>query len=632
MYLYFEKQSTFKMKNVITAIGLSARIWFLTSLVLAIGFMGFGLLSDDPESAFGILLVVFLISIIASFPALIFLFIALPILQTLKIKWQLKVLWLVILVLCVDFCFAAIPASLGFDFFGKYSENATGVWSSFLFYTAVLFTCSVCAVLLSFKRVASYLSEGTAGEIFYSQIFKDLFFIKLNDKPTIMDLDTMPTQPQHNVTNAANKILMKGLITGGLILLMLIPTLFIDNLINERESRQKEVVKEVSSKWATAQTLSAPFITVPYTEIFTNSEGKLMQTKTQLIVLADKLLVTGKVVPEERPRSIYKVLLYRTALNFSGNFNPKWPVGIDVAKIDFAGAKLCFSLSDFKGIEEEVVIDFNGQKLLLDPELPVNDLGDVGLSVPIIISAETMNAGLKFNMDIKLKGSEQLHFIPMSVNSKFSLSSAWPNPSFDGNSLPTQRTVTDSGFKAQWSFNRANLAFGTVVKSGALKIGTTAFGVSLVQPADQYNKTTRSVKYAILLIGLTFALFFIIELMQKNPLHPVQYVLVGLALVIFYTLLLSISEYILFDYAYLTAAAATVLLISLYTKSHFKTWKSAAVFGSLLSALYGFVFILIRLEDTALLVGSIGLFIILALVMYGSRKINWYGNNISASK
>jgi inner membrane protein len=336
-------------------------------------------------------------------------------------------------------------------------------------------------------------------------------------------------------------------------------------------------------------------------------------------------------MPEERPRSIYKVLLYRTALNFSGSFKPSWPIDINSANIDFANAKLCFSLTDFKGIEEEVMVEFNSQKLMLDPGLPVNDLGDVGLSVPINISVETMSVGIKFNMDVKLKGSEQLHFIPMSVNSKFSVSSAWPNPSFDGNSLPTQRTVNDSGFNAQWSFNRANLAFGTVVKTGALKIGTTAFGVSLVQPADQYNKTTRSVKYAILLIGLTFALFFIIELMQKNPLHPVQYVLVGLALVIFYTLLLSISEYILFDYAYLIAATATVALITLYAKSHFNTWKSAALFGSLLSVLYGFIFILIRLEDTALLVGSIGLFIILALVMYGSRKINWYGGNVVAA-
>lgn len=159
-----------------------------------------------------------------------------------------------------------------------------------------------------------------------------------------------------------------------------------------------------------------------------------------------------------------------------------------------------------------------------------------------------------------------------------------------------------------------------------------AFGVSLVQPADQYNKTMRSAKYAILIIGLSFALFFIIEIMQKKPFHPVQYVLVGLALVIFYTLLLSISEFILFDKAYLIAASATVLLIALYAKSHFKSWRPTAVLATALSALYGFVFILIRLEDTALLVGSIGLFVILALVMYASRKVNWYGENRIDSK
>jgi len=620
------------MKNIMTTTGLSARIWLLTSITFAIGFMSYCLLFENEGEGVLLLLAGFFSSLIGSFPALIAFFIALPILQTVKIKWQFKLAWFMILVLCIDVCYGAVPAFLGYNFLDKYRHEKAGFFETLLLYTGILFTCTVMAILFSLNRVAFYLSDGAVNSTSYSKIIRQLFFIKQNHKPTIMNYETIPsTKPQHGITTSANKILVKGLITGGLILLMLIPTLFINNLISERESRQKEVVKEVSSKWATPQTLSAPFITLPYTETFTNSEGKIVQSKTQLIVLADKLLVNGKVMPEERPRSIYKVLLYRTALNFSGSFKPSWPIDINSANIDFANAKLCFSLTDFKGIEEEVMVEFNNQKLMLDPGLPVNDLGDVGLSVPINISVETMSVGIKFNMDVKLKGSEQLHFIPMSVNSKFSVSSAWPNPSFDGNSLPTQRTVNDSGFNAQWSFNRANLAFGTVVKTGALKIGTTAFGVSLVQPADQYNKTTRSVKYAILLIGLTFALFFIIELMQKNPLHPVQYVLVGLALVIFYTLLLSISEYILFDYAYLIAATATVTLITLYAKSHFNTWKSAALFGSLLSALYGFIFILIRLEDTALLVGSIGLFIILALVMYGSRKINWYGGNVVAA-
>jgi inner membrane protein len=262
----------------------------------------------------------------------------------------------------------------------------------------------------------------------------------------------------------------------------------------------------------------------------------------------------------------------------------------------------------------------------------VQDLGEVGLSVPIKLSAEALKGSIPFAMQLKLKGSEQLHFLPLSSNSKFEILSTWTSPSFDGNSLPNEWKYIDTGFKAKWNFIKANLPFGTVVREGSLKAASTAFGVSLVQPADQYSKTTRSVKYAILLIGLTFALFFIIELMQKKPLHPVQYVLVGLALVIFYTLLLSISEYMLFDYAYLTAALATILLITFYAKSHFNNWKSASIFGILLTCLYAFIFILIRLEDAALLVGSIGLFIILALVMFGSRKINWYGNTEMVEK
>ena len=217
-----------------------------------------------------------------------------------------------------------------------------------------------------------------------------------------------------------------------------------------------------------------------------------------------------------------------------------------------------------------------------------------------------------------------MHFIPLSSTSKYMLSSTWPGPSFDGEMLPNQRQVSDTGFSARWNFTQANLPFANVMRSAAVQANTMAFGVSLVQPADQYNKTMRSVKYGILFIGLTFAFFFIIELMQKKPFHPVQYVLVGMALVIFYTLLLAISEYMLFDYAYFIAAAATILLISFYAKSHFNSWKTGSIFFLLLSCLYGFIFVLIRLEDTALLVGSIGLFIVLALVMFGSRKISWY--------
>jgi inner membrane protein len=213
----------------------------------------------------------------------------------------------------------------------------------------------------------------------------------------------------------------------------------------------------------------------------------------------------------------------------------------------------------------------------------------------------------------------------LGSNSNFSIQSAWPDPSFDGKTLPTERSISGNGFDASWVFNAANLPFTSVIADNKnVNTKDIEFGVSLVQPADQYLKSMRSAKYAILIIGLTFAVFFIFELLQKKPVHPVQYLLIGMALVIFYTLLVSISEIILFEYAYLIAGAATILLISLYAKSHFKTTRSAVIFGLLLSGLYGFIYVLISLEDTALLVGSIALFIVVAIIMYATRKVNWY--------
>lgn len=436
----------------------------------------------------------------------------------------------------------------------------------------------------------------------------------------------METEREYYGRSQSNKILFKGLIAGGLVLIMLIPTLIVQNLVAERESRQKKVVAEVSSKWAMSQTLAGPFIMVPYTASATDKDGKPVFIRKEVIILSQKMNLGGEVTPVSRPRSIYKVLLYKSDLKVNGIFQPQWPAGIDTSKLDFGNAKLCLGISDFKGIEEEISIDVNNQNFVLSPGLPPSNFAKIGLSVPLPLSAASFASGISYKLSVKLKGSEKLHFMPLSANSTFALKSSWPSPSFDGNALPNERNVNDKGFDARWNYNQANLPFGTVIENDANINSDISFGVSMVQPADQYNKTMRSIKYAILIIGLTFGLFFIIEIMQGKPFHPVQYVLVGLALVIFYTLLLAISEYYDFDYAYLLAAISTVTLITLYAKSHFQSWKTAAIFGSVLSMLYGFIFILLRLEDTALLVGSIGLFIVLAIVMYVSRNVNWYGN------
>ena len=438
-----------------------------------------------------------------------------------------------------------------------------------------------------------------------------------------METFEQPTQPTVN-SKHSNKVLIKAAITSGLILVLLIPTWFVSNLVTERSNRQNEVVNEVTGKWAGPQTITGPYLSIPYSITEKDLKGNPVLKAKNLILLPEQLNVTGKLIPEIRPRSIYKVLLYKSDITATGSFHFEIPKDIDLATLNLSEAKICMGISDFKGIEDRLTVNMNGKDYDLSPGLPTNDIDSSGLSALIHLSQADLTQPHPFRLNLKLKGSKQLSFVPLSGNSQFALQSIWKNPSFDGNKIPDSREVSDNGFTATWLFNKANLPFGTVLKDISFKKIDFAFGVTMIQPADQYAKTDRCVKYALLFIGLSFALFFITELMQKNPLHPVQYIMVGIALIIFFSLLLSVSEFLLFNYAYLIGATATVGLITLYAKGHFKTWRIAAVFAGVLSALYGFIFILVQLEDTALLLGSIGLFLVLALVMYASRKINWY--------
>ncbi len=441
---------------------------------------------------------------------------------------------------------------------------------------------------------------------------------------------TNPYEPGAEPGKNQNKTFIKAAITAILILAMLIPTAFVRNLISERTQRQKEVVEEVSSKWAEAQVISGPYIVVPYADNTQDTAGKPVARKP-LVILPDELNVAGNLQPEQRKRSIYNVLLYHGIFNAKGVFKTTWPADIDPKNLLLKDAKICVGIKDFKGIEEKVGIIFNGSEHELLPGLPTGLIDDKGLSAAIDLSNTDLAKPVGFGFSMKLKGSEMIRFMPLSANSSFILQSSWPNPSFIGNVVPTDYSVSNKGFNAVWKFNSANLPFPTIITDSLPEKKDISFGVSLVQPADQYAKTERSIKYAILIIGLSFGLFFIIELMQDKPLHPLQYILVGLALVIFYTLLLSISELISFNYAYIIAAIATILLIGLYAQSHFKNMRTFGIFTAALTILYGFIFVLISLEDTALIVGSVALFIILALVMFVTRKINWYNPTFKAS-
>lgn len=591
---------------------LAARIWLIASLILDAGIFIASLLFMPRE--WYIFLPAFPAIMVAAIPVLIVLAVLLPVIRRFIDSYNNKIYLTVIICGACAFLYGLAGFFVAFTW--KYKSD---VWLSEGLEIAgavitILFCTSLMTLQLSKKQLETYFDYSKA-------------FFKTNNKTNMETYNNTEESSYEPKSNPSNRILIKGAITAALIGIMMIPTIFISDLVRERQERNEEVVKEVDSRWAMAQTISGPYIFLPYKFTTTDGAGKPFVIINHLFILPENKQVAGKINHEIRERSIYKVLLYRSSLTDQGNFMLNLPKEVAADQVQWSDAKVCFGISDFKGIEEKLVIHFNGSDNELSPGLPagIGDSEEKGLSAPVQISTADIGKSVSYQMNIKIKGSAMLHFVPLAGNSHYTLESTWPNPSFDGSNLPSERTITKNGFSAAWNFNKANLPFGTVLNDFKIDRSALAFGVTMVEPADQYAKTNRSIKYAILIIGLTFSLFFIIELMQRKPIHPVQYVLIGLALVIFYSLLLAISEFVAFDYAYLIASLGTILLIGLYAKAHFKSWKSSGIFTGVLTLLYGFIFILIRLEDTALLVGSIGLFIILALTMYASKKVNWYG-------
>lgn len=420
-----------------------------------------------------------------------------------------------------------------------------------------------------------------------------------------------------------NKMLLKGLFIGFLILVMLIPVAYLINLIREREIRQNEVIDEISSKWASAQNIQGPVIIVPYIVPATEKEP---EQKHHIYLLPEKLDVNGAMLPEVRQRSLYQVTLYRSEMTLAGNFDFSAldKMGLPRERILWNECSLILGLDDSRGLEENVALDWGSSKMTMDAGVPNNQVVKNGLNVKVSLDTQESTA---FQIRVKLKGSEYLYFTPVGKTTQVSLNSPWQHPSFDGQYLPYEKVnITDKGFTARWKVLQVSRNYPQIWTDETAKyeIANSAFGVKLIQPTDGYSKTDRSVKYAILIIALTFTVFFFIEIFQKKQVHPLQYILVGIALCVFYTLLLSISEYTGFNPAYLIATVATVSLISLYVWGIFKQLKIAAGLALALGGLYTYIFILIQLQDYALLCGSIGLFIILAVIMYYSRKIDWY--------
>ena len=398
-----------------------------------------------------------------------------------------------------------------------------------------------------------------------------------------------------------NRNIIKGFLIGFLILLMLIPTAFIHNLVNERQQRQSEVISEISNKWATSQTIVGPALLIPYMEYSKDKEGRVVENKRTAYLMPEQLIVNGKLFPEIRNRSIYDVVLYRSMLDLSGQFNTESLKSLQIANdnIVWNEARLVLGIDDARGLEEEVKLKWNDSNYTLDAGVPENDIVSNGMSVPIALNAKGLAS---FSLQLRMKGSEQLYFTPVGKTTSVTLSSTWKDPAFDGQYLPVKHDVSSNGFTSVWKVLQVSRSYPQAWSNEKHELNKSAFGVRLIQPTDNYAKTERSVKYAILFITLTFVVFFFLEIFQKRQVHPLQYLLVGFALSVFYTLLLSISEYTGFNVAYIVAAAATVLLVTMYVWSIFKQGKVATVFGAALAGLYTYIFVLIQLQDYALLV------------------------------
>ena len=433
-----------------------------------------------------------------------------------------------------------------------------------------------------------------------------------------METSTLP--PTINSLYNKGKLFIKAVIIFVMAFFLWIPTNLIRGVINEREDRQKEAIEEVSSKWAGRQTVTGPILMIPYNG---PSMGVTPQKKYAWF-MADQLDINSSVSPQKRHRGIYDVVVYEGDISIIAKFNEiKFKeLNVPAANLLWAEAKLLLQISDLsRGINEEIYIKWKDTGYICQPwaETTAN-VGDA-LYASIPLKEEDADTSNIFTVKFSLHGSQQLMFSPAARETKIQLTGNWPDPSFTGIKIPETPNSSDSGINVKWKYlNRNN---PMVWNNQFINLQPSAMGANLIIPVDGYDKTERSVKYSLLCIILTFAAFFLIETIYKRNLHLIQYGLAGLALVLFYTLLLSISEYTGFNLAYLIAGVATIGLVTWFVGSIMKSSKLAVFISFVLTVVYGYIFTIIQLQDYSLLMGSIGLFIALGIIMYFTRKLQW---------
>lgn len=425
--------------------------------------------------------------------------------------------------------------------------------------------------------------------------------------------------------NAQSNIYLKIGVLVAIGLLLLLPIQMIISLIHERTSLQAEAVEDIHQKWGKNQLVTGPFMTIPFLEeVRYKDQGSIIEQvkiqKSNLQVLPEVLEMDAELFPEVRHRGIYDVVVYTSKIHLSGWFDPA--SFIQKEQLIWEEASLVLGITDLRGIKNQVKLDWEGESFVFKSGIPNANLVSSGISVNELLK-DSIGGRVHFDIVLDLKGSQELYFTPMGETTRLNLKSPWTKPSFSGSFLPDESTVDASGCTASWQILALNRPFPQVWKGTDQTVETASFGVNLLTPVDNYQKTYRTVRYAALLILVVFLTLFLSEILRKLSIHPIQYLLIGAAMVVFYTLLLSISEQLSFNLAYGISSVATIGLIGAYSRAFYRQKGSSLLSLLLLSLVYFFVFVIVQLEAYALLFGSIGVFVILATAMFVTRKIDW---------
>ncbi|HCI6867944.1 cell envelope integrity protein CreD [Klebsiella variicola subsp. variicola] len=413
----------------------------------------------------------------------------------------------------------------------------------------------------------------------------------------------------------------------GCVVLLSLPLMMVRELINERADYRSEVVDAIEQSTSGSQKLAGPLIAIPITETLTRMENQKevnYQRSWEYYWLPESLAVTGKQTVESRRVGIYSGQVWHNALQIKASFDPLRLAALRKTNIVLSPPRLVVSVGDARGIGAIHAPEVNGNVLSVEPGLGISGDG-AGIHMPMPALAED-NKPLEIAFSLDLNGTGEFSLVPIGRNSELQLTSNWPHPGFLGSFLPTQREVSAAGYRAHWQSSWFANDMGSYFKDD-MEIPWSrlpAFSADVMSLADQYQLTDRATKYAILLIGLTFMAFFVFESLTRHPLHPMQYLLVGLSLVLFYLVLLALSEHVGFTAAWLAASLSGAVMNGVYLQAVLRGWRNSLLFVAALLLLDGVMWFLLHSEDSALLLGTGVLVLALSVLMFLTRRVDWY--------